>query len=580
MSDVHVGTDTRLGRQVAVKLLKPQLATDPAFRMRFRQEAQSAARMAHPTIVRVFDAGEETVLDASGHEVQLPFIVMEYVEGRLLKDIIHDGPLEPAAAVRVLDGVLTALEYSHRAGVVHRDIKPGNIMITTSGQVKVMDFGIARAVSDSSTTVAQTTAILGTASYFSPEQAKGETVDARTDLYSTGVVLFEMLTGRPPFRGDTPVAVAYQHVSERPVKPSVINPKVSPALDTVVMRALTKDREQRYQTAAEFRADLEVAASGRVPIRKEADAATALFGAPTGSLTAPELALRQLTEDDTVSRTQRRPPVVWIWAGIVAVVVIVIAVMYWAFNLQPQAEIPSNAREVPALAGETWEEASAQLEEVGLVPTRVDETSDTVEAGLVIRTDPPGGEIVDVATTIRVVVSTGRQPVAVPDTTNMTLEQAKAALEQVGLTAGTESRVNSPTVPADVVISTAPAGGTTVAVGSAVNLEISSGKVTLPDLTGQTLAAASDYLRAANLGLNPIPQPDGSCPAEEGSPVIRQSLAPGDVPQKSDVVLAYCAGGASNGGGGGGTGGGTGGGNDNLGQGQEISDNGIVVDRR
>jgi len=269
MSDVHVGTDARLGRQVAIKLLKPQLATDPAFRMRFRQEAQSAARMAHPTIVRVFDAGEETVVDSAGHEVQLPFIVMEFVEGRLLKDIVHDGPLEPIAAVRVIDGVLTALEYSHRAGVVHRDIKPGNIMITSTGQVKVMDFGIARAVSDSATTVAQTTAILGTASYFSPEQAKGETVDARTDLYSTGVVLFEMLTGRPPFRGDTPVAVAYQHVSERPVKPSVINPKVSPALDAVVMHALAKNRDERYQTAAEFRADVDVAATGRVPVHQQ-----------------------------------------------------------------------------------------------------------------------------------------------------------------------------------------------------------------------------------------------------------------------------------------------------------------------
>ncbi|WP_246150366.1 Stk1 family PASTA domain-containing Ser/Thr kinase [Agromyces intestinalis] len=580
MSDVHVGTDTRLGRQVAVKLLKPQLATDPAFRMRFRQEAQSAARMAHPTIVRVFDAGEETVLDASGHEVQLPFIVMEYVEGRLLKDIIHDGPLDPAAAVRVLDGVLTALEYSHRAGVVHRDIKPGNIMITTSGQVKVMDFGIARAVSDSSTTVAQTTAILGTASYFSPEQAKGETVDARTDLYSTGVVLFEMLTGRPPFRGDTPVAVAYQHVSERPVKPSVINPKVSPALDTVVMRALTKDREQRYQTAVEFRADLEVAASGRVPIRKEADAATALFGAPTGSLTAPELALRQLTEDDTVARTQRRPPVLWIWAGIIGVVVIVIAVMYWAFTLQPQAEIPSNAREVPALAGQTWEAASAELEELGLVPAKVEESSDTVAAGSVVRTDPPAGEIVDVTTTIQVVVSTGSKPVAVPDTTNMTLDQAKAALDQAGLTAGTENRVNSPNVPADVVISTAPAAGATVQAGTAVNLEISSGNVTVPDLLGLTLTAASDLLRAAHLGLNPIPQPDGSCPAEEGSPVTHQSLGPGEVPQKSDVTLTYCAGvapnngGNTNGGNNGGNGGNNGtGGNEGLG----LSDNGLPI---
>lgn len=552
MSDVHVGTDTRLGRQVAVKLLKPQLATDPAFRMRFRQEAQSAARMAHPTIVRVFDAGEETVLDASGHEVQLPFIIMEFVEGRLLKDIIHDGPLDPAAAVRVIDGVLTALEYSHRAGVVHRDIKPGNIMITTTGQVKVMDFGIARAVSDSATTVAQTTAILGTAAYFSPEQAKGETVDARTDVYSTGVVLFEMLTGRPPFRGDTPVAVAYQHVSEKPVKPSVINPRVSPALDTVVMRALVKDREGRYQSAAEFRADVDIAASGRVPVHREADAATQLFGAaPTGSLSTTELALRQLTEDETAVRTQRRPPALWIWAGIVVVVVIVVAVMYWAFNLQPTTELPSNAHKVPDVSSLTWEDASTQLQEESLVPKRVDETNDTVPAGQVIRTDPQAGEIVETGIEVTVYVSSGAAPVTVPDTTNMSLEQAKATITGAGLVPGVENREGSPTVPADTVLATTPAAGTSVQSGSTVDFRLSNGKVTLPDLTGQTLAAASDYLRSASLQLNPIPAPDPSCPAEEGSPVVAQSLPPGDVPQGSDVTLKYCAAGA------GGTGGGT-----------------------
>ncbi len=427
MSDVHVGTDTRLGRQVAIKLLKPQLATDPAFRMRFRQEAQSAARMAHPTIVRVFDAGEETVVDSAGHEVQLPFIVMEYVEGRLLKDIIHDGPLEPVAAVRVIDGVLTALEYSHRAGVVHRDIKPGNIMITTTGQVKVMDFGIARAVSDSSTTVAQTTAILGTASYFSPEQAKGETVDARTDLYSTGVVLFEMLTGRPPFRGDTPVAVAYQHVSERPVKPSVINPKVSPALDAVVLHALTKNREQRYQTAAEFRADVDTAASGRVPVHRQPDEATMLFGAPTSSLSSSELALRQLTEDETMTRTQRRPPAIWIWSGIIGVVVIVIAVMYWAFNLQPTDDLPSNAREIPALAGVTLRGGGAAARRSSACRRRGSTRRATPCRPT--RSSAPtrrAGEIVDTDTAVTVYVSTGREPVTVPDVRNKPLDQAKA----------------------------------------------------------------------------------------------------------------------------------------------------------
>ncbi|MDR5690759.1 Stk1 family PASTA domain-containing Ser/Thr kinase [Agromyces indicus] len=542
MADVHVGTDTRLGRQVAIKLLKPQLATDPSFRMRFRQEAQSAARMAHPTIVRVFDAGEETVLDRSGHEVQLPFIVMEYVEGRLLKDIIHEGPLEPLAAARVIEGVLTALEYSHRAGVVHRDIKPGNIMITTTGQVKVMDFGIARAVSDSATTVAQTTAILGTASYFSPEQAKGEPVDARTDLYSTGVVLFEMLTGRPPFRGDTPVAVAYQHVSERPVKPSVINPKVSPALDVVVLHALAKDRDIRYQTAAEFRAEVEEAAAGRVPVKRKVDETALFFGTDTGSLSTSELALRQLAEDDTMTRTQRRPPAIWIWSGIIAVVVIVVAVMYWAFNLQPADDLPSNARQVPSLAGATWEEAANELQALTLPATRIDETNDTVPAGEVIRTEPAEGEIVDTGTPIRVFISTGREAVAVPDVVNKTLEEAKADLEGAGLVAGSETRQNSPTVAAGTVLGTDPEAGASVETGSTVNFTISSGNVTLPDLTGQSLQAASSYLGSSTLQLTPVPVPDPGCPSQAGSPVVRQSLAPGDVPQKSEVELVYCAG--------------------------------------
>ncbi|SIO02488.1 Stk1 family PASTA domain-containing Ser/Thr kinase [Agromyces cerinus] len=542
MSDVHVGTDTRLGRQVAIKLLKPQLATDPAFRMRFRQEAQSAARMAHPTIVRVFDAGEETVVDSAGQEVQLPFIIMEFVEGRLLKDIIHDGPLEATAAVRVIDGVLTALEYSHRAGVVHRDIKPGNIMITTAGQVKVMDFGIARAVSDSSTTVAQTTAILGTASYFSPEQAKGETVDARTDLYSTGVVLFEMLTGRPPFRGDTPVAVAYQHVSERPVKPSVVNPKVSPALDSVVLHALAKNRDQRYQTAAEFRADVDTAAAGQVPVHREPDQATMLFGAPTGSLSSSELALRQLAEDETMTRTQRRPPAIWIWSGIIGVIVIVIAVMYWAFNLQPTAELPSNVKEIPVLTGNTYEEAVDILQELGLPATPVEKTDDTVPAGQVIGTDPPAHEIVDNGTAVTVFVSTGKQAVTVPDLRNKTLEQAKADLKALGLVAGVETRESSPTVPADTVLGTSPEAGSAVEVGSTVDFRISSGTVTLPDVTGQTLEAATSYLGAENLQLTAVPKPDGSCDSQPGSPVTQQSLAPGDVPQHSSVELTYCAG--------------------------------------
>jgi serine/threonine-protein kinase len=542
MSDVHIGTDSRLGRTVAIKLLKSTLAMDPAFRTRFRQEAQAAARMAHPTIVRVFDAGEETVTEPNGAEAQLPFIIMEYVDGRLLKDIIREGPLEANEAVRIIEGVLTALEYSHRAGVVHRDIKPGNIMITRNGQVKVMDFGIARAISDSSTTVAQTTAILGTASYFSPEQAKGESVDARTDLYSTGVVLFEMLTGRQPFRGESPVAVAYQHVSETPVKPSSINPKISPALDTVVLHALAKDRFARYQSAAEFRADVETAGAGHVPVHRPVDeSAAGLFGAPPAAPSGSELALKQLAEDQTMTRTQRRPPVVWIWAGIVSVVVIVIAVMFWVVSLTPSSEIPDNSRKVPSLAGQSYDDAQNMLLDLDLAATKAEESSATVPKDQVIRTEPPAGAIVQPAEVIKVIVSTGAESVEVPDVTNQPLGDAQAAVTALGLVPGSVTRENSPNVAADVVIRTDPAALTAEHAGATVNFVVSSGLVTLNDLTGQSLSAATDLLSGPNLQLVPIPKRDTSCESEPDYPVVtKQSLAPGDVPQKSEIVLSYC----------------------------------------
>ncbi|MFO7691388.1 MAG: Stk1 family PASTA domain-containing Ser/Thr kinase, partial [Cryobacterium sp.] len=395
MSDVHVGTDSRLGRTVAIKLLKSSLAVDPAFRARFRQEAQAAARMAHPTIVRVFDAGEETVTDDEGTDSQVPFIIMEHVDGRLLKDIIATGPLATAEAVRISDGVLTALEYAHRASVVHRDIKPGNIMITKSGQIKVMDFGIARAISESSATVAQTAAILGAASYFSPEQAKGESVDSRTDLYSAGVVLFEMLTGRPPFQGDSPVTVAYQHVSETPVPPSSLNPLVSPALDSVVAHALTKDRFGRYQSAVEFRADVETAGTGIVPSQRSMEEFVGgLFGAAPVAPSGSVLALKQLTEDQTMVRTQRRPPVIWVWAGIVSVIVIVFAVVFWVYSLTPSDALPASSRAVPALTGQDYDQAQTTLLELDLSAKRSVEASADVPRNEVIRTVPPTGTIV------------------------------------------------------------------------------------------------------------------------------------------------------------------------------------------
>lgn len=545
MSEVHLGTDTRLGRTVAVKELKLSLSSDSAFRLRFRQEAHAASRMSHPTIVRVFDAGEEVSVDDSGTESRRPFIVMEHIEGRLLKDVIAEGPVDVDEAVRITEGVLTALEYSHRAGVVHRDIKPGNIMLTPSGQVKVMDFGIARAVSDSAATVAQTTAILGTAAYFSPEQAKGEQVDARSDLYSAGVVLFELLTGRAPFRGDTPVAVAYQHVSETPPAPSSINPAVTPALDGVVARALSKDRYERFQGAAEFRDDLRNAAAGRLPDHRPIDELTTSLFAARGQngMNDSELALRQLAEDNSIVRTQRRPPVLWIWSSIVVLAVIVAALVIWVLTLQPSTTLPSQSREVPALTGTAYDSAQSTLTELDLVPSQLTEYNDTVPSGAVIRTDPGSGTIVAPETAIRVYVSQGAQPVAVPETAGTRLEEAVAALTGAGFVEGSRTRQNSPTVASDIVISSSPAGGQPSTPGGPVDLVVSSGRVTLPDLVGQSLSTALSTLESEQLQLVAVEAPDDSCESVRANPPITtQSLAPGDVPQGSTVELGYCAG--------------------------------------
>ena len=542
MSDVYEGTDERLGRTVAIKLLKAQLAGDPTFRTRFRQEAQSAARMSHPTIVRVFDAGEETVRDDQGRERQQPFIVMEHVDGRMLKDIIDDGALDPGEAVRIAEGVLTALEYSHRAGVVHRDIKPSNVMITRTGQVKVMDFGIARAVSDSSATMAQTTAILGTAGYFSPEQAKGESVDARTDLYSTGIVLFEMLTGRAPFRGETAVAVAYQHVSETPVAPSSVNPRVSPALDAVVGHSLAKDRFDRYQSAVEFRGDLETAASGRIPSRTQRETySDTLYGVPQGGITASEAALRQLSDDDSMKRVQSRPPAVWIWAGILSVAVIVIALLFWVFTQTPTTSLAQGTEVVPSVAGQSFEQAVTSLNSHDLKWSRLEETSATVETGHVIRSDPSSGTTLTRGSTVDLYVSTGKRDVSVPDVSNKTITDARNAIRDAGLVPGEVRSQNSATLAQNVVISTSPGAGT-AKEGSTIDFTVSNGKVTLVDLTGMPIADASAILTDANTQLVPDPTPDPTCTTEAGLPVRQQDQAPGDVTQGSTVKLIYCSG--------------------------------------
>ena len=541
MASVYRGYDLTLGREVAIKVLDRELADDNAFRTRFRLEAQAASRMAHPTIVRVYDAGEDSFTAPDGTVRPVPYIVMELVKGRLLKEVIAAGPVPVTDAVRYVDGILEALEYSHRAGVVHRDIKPGNVMVTDAGQVKVMDFGIARAVSDSSSTVAETTQILGTAAYFSPEQAKGEPVDARADLYSTGVVLYELLTGRQPFRGESPVAVAYQHVSEAPVPPSEVNETVPRALDTVALRALAKDPFQRYQDAAGFREALDATVDGRQPSKRQVGALTSeLYGPNPRQAAETARSLRQLSTDTTMKRTQAGPPVAWIWAGVALLAVLLVSLLFWVLSIQPGEDLPSNVREVPDVTGMTYERANEVLGEHDLLAIRVDEEDADVAEGDVIRTDPASGTSVTEEQEIRVYVSTGQEMSTVPPLVGLGQDAATAALSQAGLQLGTITQRNDPALDGGTVIEADPAEGADVPAGATVNLVVASGRVTITDVRGYTVDAATRDLEAA--GLTVLTQEDLNCPATAPPTVSAQSLPPGDVQVRSEITLTFCSG--------------------------------------
>lgn len=538
MSTVYRGTDTKLGRQVAIKVMRANLAGDEQFRTRFRQEAQAASRLAHPSIVRVLDAGDDLIQTGEGPQ-RLPFIVMEFVDGQNLRELTDEGRLSESEACRVVDAVLGALEYSHRAGIVHRDIKPANIMITRTGQVKVMDFGIARAVSDTSSTVQQTTAILGTAAYFSPEQAKGETVDIRTDLYSTGVLLYELLTGDVPFRGDTAVAVAYQHVSERPQPPSERNPEISPELDRVVLHALAKDRARRFQTASEFREALRLAAEGTMPELNDAEEQTSVLFSSSEDFSESELALRRLAETGSSARAQSRPPVMWIWAAIITIVAVVIAVVFWLVTLAPKSFTPDTSREVPELVNVERADALKTLTDLNLIGVPVEMSDEDVAAGRVIRTDPEPGARVANGASIRVFVSTGPASARVPDFSRLTLEQYTSALSDLGLEIGSVDTRDDPNQPEGWILSVSPEIGTELTKGSVVDVAVSSGKVHVPEVVGQPLSAARTLLEGSGLVANPLP--DSACAMTPNLTIERQSLN-GQQPQKSQVDIFYCAG--------------------------------------
>ncbi|MDO5635555.1 MAG: Stk1 family PASTA domain-containing Ser/Thr kinase, partial [Micrococcus sp.] len=580
MADVYRGLDERLHRTVAIKMMRPDLARDPQFQSRFRREALSSAALQHPNIVAVFDTGEEDREDRAEHEVACPFLVMEYVEGITLRDRLREDAVDVEDAIAWTRGLLEALAYSHAQGIVHRDIKLANVMVTPAGQVKVMDFGIARALADTSATMTQTQTVVGTAQYLSPEQAKGETVDARSDLYSAGCVAFELLTGRPPFIGDSPVAVAYQHVREQPPAPSALNPDVPAALDAVVLTALAKDREDRFPTADDFiqaldeaQADPDSLPTGALPIitedltRRDAHGAVVAGAAAAGAGAASSGAAADLDATQAVhpvsgeataqlspasadaapptaptaavptaatgsgaspatgqlatvaggrgtplsadaaagqgssaavrseaSRSRRRTLLGLLVA--LAAVLLVVGGVVLASSMLNNNGGPARVT-VPEVSGMDEAAAQSSLTSLGLRPITSEVYDDAVPSGVAIGTDPEGGTEVDSGSEVRLQISEGPVAVMIPEDVRGASEATvRDQLSRLGLSVSSVTTVDSDTVQRDRIVGTRPESGTRVAAGSSVELLLSSGRTTVPNLVGMTEQAAMDTLAA------------------------------------------------------------------------------------
>ena len=561
MAEVHLGFDTRLSRVVAIKMLRRDLAQDSIFQARFRREAQSAASLNHPNIVAVYDTGEEIIEDAVGRSIAVPYIVMEYVEGHTVKDLISDGTAVPInEAVEIVSGVLSALDYSHANHLVHRDIKPGNIMLTSDGKIKVMDFGIARALTDSQATMTQTNAVVGTAQYLSPEQARGETVDARSDLYSTGVVLFELLTGRPPFKGDSAVAVAYQHVEQIPPTPSSILSDIPDSLDRVVLKALAKNREDRYPSAAAMLSDLQRVSRGLDVAAPPADSwatevlpTSGMGGAQTAATTPmsavaprgggqamaatstslPPVAERADAAEEASKARKRRTVII---ASVVAIALLLIAGSVWA--LTRRAAAPETVA-VPTVVGLSQANAKAQIEAAGFVWELNSEkvASDSVEEGSVASTDPAGGTQAEKGSTVRVTISSGPDSVVLPDNlVGMTPEDARKAIEALGLKWELDSsKVASDTVAEGKVAQTNPSPGSKVKAGQTIRVYLSSGsdEVEVPDLSGMSQDQARSALKAVGLELGNVTSVDSE---KDKDRIVAQDPATGTKVKKGTTI--------------------------------------------
>lgn len=496
MAEVHLGVDTRLSRRVAIKTLRSDLARDPGFQTRFRREAQAAAALNHPNVVSVYDTGEETLPWG-----KVPYIVMEYVEGRTVRDLLRDGErISIDRALEIVASILSALEYSHRQGLIHRDIKPGNVMLTVDGKVKVMDFGIARALDDVNSTVTHTSSVLGTAAYLSPEQARGESVDGRSDIYAVGCLLYELLTGRPPFVGDTAVAVAYQHAREDALPPSALAPEIPVSLDAVVMTALAKNPDNRYQSAQAMLADLERLRAGE-------------------RVAAAPLLDRTTRIETTANKGNQR----WFYMALVALLIPLLAVLgFFLSRTVFSTDTGGTLLSVPDVRGLTESEARNALSDFKVEVKNAPDP--LIPRGRVSSQDPGARTRITPGSIVVITISEGVGQTTVPlGLVGKSLDEARAILQAAGLTISRTNAVDSDQ-PTGRVLAVLPTEGSTIEIGSGVVLDVASGSVNVPDVRGKTEIEARTILTQSGFTPQVIEAYDAAQP--EGV-VLAQAPDPG-----------------------------------------------------
>ncbi|HLT16729.1 MAG TPA: Stk1 family PASTA domain-containing Ser/Thr kinase [Acidimicrobiales bacterium] len=541
MAEVYLARDQLLDRPVAVKVLFPEFATDPAFVERFRREATAAANLNHPNIVGVYDWGEAD---------STYFIVMEYVDGRTLAEILRtEGPLHPDRVADIGADVAAALGFAHRNGVVHRDVKPGNVIVTSTGLVKVADFGIARAITASTEDdLTQVGQVMGTAAYFSPEQARGENVDPRSDIYSLGVVLYELATGRPPFAGDSPVAIAYKHVHESPVPPRQVDPTLPQALEAIILKTLAKNPANRYPSAEDLRADLRRFREGNRILAEPVmpppvdPGATGVLPATeaVGATVAAPVAEAYYEEDDEEPRRSGL-----FLAALVVLLVLLAGMLFLlarALGLGQDDEPAAATVEVPRVIGLPVEEAIEILEGEGFDVDTVEEPNEDFEAGIVFDQDPVGGFKAEEGSTVTLKVSAGVEQIPVPDVVGSQIDDARRLLEGEGFRVR-EEPIPSEDVPVGEVVSQDPPGGELAPRSSEVVLQVSSGpeERPVPEIQpGSTVSAASSLLGQNGFTVDERSQPHESIP--EGRVIGTDPPAGTPLPRGATVTLIVSSG--------------------------------------